>query len=436
MLAPIAIMSFNRAQFLGPVLLSIKAQQHDGIEGREIHLFQDGAVNRYSHLRYAHDADIAASIALFQREFPNGVVHASNANIGICENFRRAEEYLFCQRGFPCAWFFEDDLVLSPSYFAMMEHLQNFTENVGSVAYFAAYGNFYASSEELRERRRSLMTLDHHWGFGLMASHWKQMQPLLTPFYNLVVGEDYSRRNHQAIFSLYEKSDKAPRASSQDAAKAFACDQLGLWRCNTVVPFAKYIGTTGQHMTPELFAELGFRDSPVEAAPLLDLQLPGSSGIRELVLEQRKLFSTVREVEYDAVVQSLPPRSLNPSRLCSRADIQIAYYLLLRRSVESEDIFERHVDRRHVFSFVLALSRSNEFLALTDRDTKEFTFLDATSRSKCSKSDIRNIYSLLCNREPEAAAIENHDGRTYVDLLTQGVFRSAEFQNLCAQYAG
>ena len=50
MRAPIIIMSFNRPQFLGPDLGSLKGQRPDTLEGREIHLFQDGAVNRYSRL--------------------------------------------------------------------------------------------------------------------------------------------------------------------------------------------------------------------------------------------------------------------------------------------------------------------------------------------------------------------------------------------------
>ena len=84
-------MSFNRAQFLSPVLASLKAQSPPGVAGREMHLFQDGAVNRYSRLRYATDDEINECVALFEQEIPDGVVHASRDNIGICENFRRAE---------------------------------------------------------------------------------------------------------------------------------------------------------------------------------------------------------------------------------------------------------------------------------------------------------------------------------------------------------
>jgi hypothetical protein len=430
MRAPILVMSFNRAQFLAPVLASLKAQSSDGTCGREIHLFQDGAVNRYSRLRYAKDEDIAASIALFRREFPEGVVHDSHDNIGICENFRRAEEYAFVDREFPCAWFFEDDLVLSPAYFSMMEQLQNFAENVGSVAYFAAYGNHYAQADEVKEHRREVVTLDHHWGFGLLAHHWRAMQEELRGFYDIVVGSDYSRRDHRKIFSLYERGRGCPRASSQDAAKAFACSELGIWRCNTTIPFGQYIGATGQHMTPDYFKELGFGNAAVSDTPVRNLEFPGPSGIRERVMEQRALFAQVRQRELSSIFKSLPGATFNPMRHCTRADVTAAYFLLLRRAVESESIFDWHVNKSVVHRFVTSILESKEFEELIERSASQFTFRDSTSRQASSAQDIFYIYALLCHREPDDIALVKHQGRTAIDLLVQGVLRSSEWSRL------
>src|SRR5271165_512772 len=121
-------MSFNRPEFLEPVLASIVKQRFVNLDEHEMHLFQDGAVNRYSCVRYARDEDVECCVGLFKLYFPNGTVHRSPENIGVCENFLRAETYAFEQRGFECAWFFEDDLVLSPAYFRMMYTLQAFAE--------------------------------------------------------------------------------------------------------------------------------------------------------------------------------------------------------------------------------------------------------------------------------------------------------------------
>ncbi len=427
-------MSFNRAEFLAPVLASLKAQTPHGTEGREIHLFQDGAINRYSRLRYAKDEDIAASIALFQKEFPQGVVHVSDDNIGICENFRRAEEYAFVDRQFSCAWFFEDDLVLSPAYFSMMAQLQNFAENVGSVAYFAAYGNYYAPADEVREHRRELMNLDHHWGFGLLAHHWRTMQKELAGFYDVVVGSDYSRRDHKKIFSLYEKSVGSPRASSQDAAKAFACSRLGLWRCNTTIPFAQYIGTTGQHMTPKHYEELGFGKASVSDAAVHDLEFPGPSGIRERVIEQRSLFAQVREQELAAIIRNLPGTMFNPMRNCTREDVTAGYFLLLRRTVENESIFEANVGRQAVHLFVAAILHSAEFQDLVEQGQPHFKFVNARARRFCTAEDVIWIYSLLCHREPEVEIVRKYEKKMAIDLLVQGVLCSPEWHFLNLQF--
>ncbi len=93
MTAPLAIMSFDRPAFLEQVLESLKAQRGGAMDGREVHLFQDGAVNRYSGITYADAADIDKCVAIFHAAFPGGKVHRSEDNIGVCENFLRAEEY-------------------------------------------------------------------------------------------------------------------------------------------------------------------------------------------------------------------------------------------------------------------------------------------------------------------------------------------------------
>jgi hypothetical protein len=428
-------MSFNRPQFLGPVLKSLKAQRGVEISAREVHLFQDGAVNRYSRLRYALDSEIERSVALFRSEFPNGIVHQSTENIGICENFRRAEEYVYVERQFDCAWFFEDDLVISPVYFQMMERLQQFAEAMGGVAYFSAYGHHYASPEERDERRRELVTLDHHWGFGLLRRHWESMQPHLQDYYKAVLGQDYSRRDHRRIFSLYESERFSPRASSQDAAKAYACNKIAVWRCNTFVTFAKYIGTSGQHMTPTEFEGLGFGRTTVADEPILDISFPSSSKVREMVLDQRTLFGFIRESEFGSIIKGLPPRQFNPSRLCTREEVRGIYYLLLRRDVEEERIYAEHVSKTPVMNLVEAIRNSTEFQGLTIGESPEFTFYDCASRQLCSRDDIFLMYALLTHREPEDELISEHVGQTYIDSLLQGVLRSREFTNLVGQFS-
>lgn len=433
-LAPIALMSFNRPQYLQAVIASLKAQRPHGIHGREVHLFQDGAVNRYSRMRYAKDADIQASIELFLREIPDGTVHASEVNIGIAENFLRAERYIFEERELECAWFFEDDLVLSPAYFQMMTRLQTYARAVGNIAYFAAYGDHYLSPEQLQESKKSLRGLDHHWGFGVLRRPWLQMQPLLADFYGIVVGNDYSRRDHRAVYALYGAMDISPRGSSQDAAKAIACTRLGVWRCNTCLPFAKYIGQTGQHMTPELFAQLGFDSVTASEEEVTDIYFPPTPEIRELIREQKRLFRSIRETEFEGLVGSLPARELNPMRPNTREDVDALYFLLLRRNVESEAIYQAYVGACSVLVLVKAILEAAEFRALLDPTAEKFTFRNAVSRRACTRDDIERIFRLLVSRDPEPEILQRHEGCTAVDLLLQGVCRSKEFKKICDDF--
>ena len=419
---PIIVMSFNRPQFLEKVLASLKAQIPGSLDGREIHLFQDGAVNRYSRLRYARDVDIAASIEVFKSFFPEGIVHAVEDNIGICENFQRAERFIFEDRDFECAYFLEDDLVLSPAYLNMMDALQEWAEGMPNVAYFAAYGNYYADRKEIQDQRRELMTLDHHWGFGLLRRHWRAMQPLLAPFYDVVVGTDYSRRHHQEVFALYEAQDAAPRASSQDAAKAFACARLGVWRCNTVMPFAKYIGDVGQHMTSEVFEALGF-SRVIVANEMIRLRYPVEAEVAAAIAEQQRLFEEVHRSELADLIINLPGRKYDPIRTCDRNDVIFGYRLFLNRDPESEAVIAARTDTQTVYKFVRGLVESREF-----REGDSFP-----QTRVCTRDDVIYVYRLCLHRDPEPTVVAEHVGNTDARSLALATLGGVEATTLLSK---
>jgi hypothetical protein len=424
MRSPIVIMSFNRPQFLAPVLESLQAQRGGTLDEREIHLFQDGAVNRYSHIRYATDEDIAASVDLFRHQFPQGVVHDYADNIGICENFRRAERYLFEEREFEVAYFLEDDLVLSPVYIQMLDRLGAWATTVPNVAYFAAYGDYYSNAADINTRRRELMTLDHHWGFGLVRRHWRKMQALLEPFYNIVCDSDYSRRDHRAIYGLYASLEASPRASSQDAAKAFACDRLGLWRANTVVPFAKYIGTVGQHMTPEAYNAIGYDRTVVSNEAVDNPRFPEKKQIEQHLAEQRSIFMEIREKEYDGLIAALPARKYNPLRFCERSDIVNGYQLFLSREPASEQLVQGLVGHKSVYEFVSDLVATDDF--------KRVNGSTAPPRI-CSRDDVFYAYRLCLHRDPDNEQVfERHVGKHDAHSLTKDIWNGPERQKVWA----
>ncbi len=259
---PIIIMSFNRPQYLVRVLSSIKTQTPE-IDQRRIHLFQDGAVNAYSRVEYAKQEDISTCIAVFRKMFPRGEVHHSRDNIGICENFLRAERFAFVTLDAPIAYFFEDDLVLSPKYVATLEILRRDFKEEPRIGYFNAVGSFNSSLAVQEENKNNIMKMDHLWGFALTQLHWNNMQPLLSAYYGLVCGQDYRRRPNDKIQSLFRKWKIRKPATSQDSAKDIVTLLLGAWRASSFICLAQYIGELGTHSTPDKFANRGFSKTQI-----------------------------------------------------------------------------------------------------------------------------------------------------------------------------
>lgn len=425
-LAPIAIMSFKRPEKLKEVVNSLTAQEGCNLEKRQVHLFQDNAVNRYSRMRYADDAQISACVEVFKHYFPHGIVHLADANIGVCENFERAENYFFDEQRVDCAYFFEDDLVLSPVYVLMLDLIQVKAQQSGNIAYFACYGDYYSPPSIHEDRARQVAPLDHHWGFGLFAKHRAAIRREIQPYLDIVMGNDYSRRDHHAIYDMYAALGSCPRGSSQDAAKAHACARLRLWRSNTTMPFGRYTGDVGAHMDKELFDRIGFGRVTVQHSPITNLEWPSKPEIRGHIEDQRSLFRRVAASEIGQLRRGLG-RYLNPMRVCTRDDINHAYRLFLNRDPENEEIFERHAGKTSVFVYVRSILQSQEYQDITEN------WLNGVNHANLSRpssyEDVGAGYQLLMHRLPESDVIfERNVGKISTREFCQTLMDSDELK--------
>jgi hypothetical protein len=299
---PVIVLSFNRPHYLRPVLESLRHQE-PRIDPHRIHLFQDGAVNLYSGVRYAEDDAIEACIRLFREIFPGGHVHASAPNIGICENFLRAERFAFTTLTAPVAYFFEDDLVLSPHYVAALDTLRRALCG-RRVGYFNACGSFASELAEQTARQHELIEMGHLWGFGLKRSHWRAVQATLEPYYRLVTGRDYRDRPHDAIRAFFRTLGISQGATSQDAAKAIASQALGSWQASTFACFAQYIGKQGTHFTEAAFERFGLHKTIVFPGPLRRVRV-SRARVKSGLKHRRKVYGRIfraqrREIEKNA----------------------------------------------------------------------------------------------------------------------------------------
>lgn len=316
---PIIVMSFARPDYLKPVLQSLALND---LTGRSVHLFQDGAVNEYSGERRAPDEPIQKSVQLFKEIIPDGTVHESKKNLGICENFLRAERFAFETLDADTAYFFEDDLVLSPHYLETMDNLHHKLADRPEIAYFAAYGNHLLTLEQQMARKTELERLAHHWAFGLRKSHWLEMTEFLKPYYEIVCGRDYNHkyRNNVAIREWHKSIGAAHPATSQDGNKALATALLGRWRAGTVACWAKYIGEKGEHWTPELYAKQNFSSTTMISDPMTEITIPSQGRIEELVRAEKSEYVALATSSPTPVPAIKPPALKKPQMLLTETE--------------------------------------------------------------------------------------------------------------------
>jgi len=285
-LAPIAVMSFNRPDYLRQTLAALVAQRQD-LRRRLVVLFQDGAVNPLSRRRRAKDADIAAAVAVFTELVPWGEVRLSPHNLGVALNFRRAEAELFADPLNEIVYFFEDDMVVHPAYLDLLDRVAEATENLSRpVGYFAAYGALREPIEVQERERRYLRRLAHHWAFGLRRSHWQRMQPLMARYYALTDLTDYARHSGLAIAAELRRHGVVPVHTTQDDVKKAISYALGAVSLNTMPAAARYIGARGIHMTPETFARQGWNALQVRAEVEADYIRPAPDELDRLHKEE------------------------------------------------------------------------------------------------------------------------------------------------------
>jgi hypothetical protein len=261
----IALLSFNRPDYLVQVLTSLAPQLR---KGDEVFLFQDGGENRFSLRAHAREEDIDACVAAFGEIFagdapPCRAVFRSPENLGVAGNYRRAEAHVFDALKRDAALFLEDDLILGPHYLSTTARLLDLARDEPRIGYVAAYGDFWASLETQRFRRGVLVPMHENWGAALTRASWLAQRPLREAYWELVKDDDYTMRDDEAIRALYRARGLDCCYTSQDASRWVACCVAGLVRLTTAVCQARYIGATGVHSTPQDYERDRFADAQI-----------------------------------------------------------------------------------------------------------------------------------------------------------------------------
>jgi hypothetical protein len=372
---PIAIMSFNRPDYLREVLASLASQRGVDLDPTRIFLFQDNWKNKYSDRTCCTVEQVEDSVRAFKEVFPQGSVHLSPDNIGVCENFLRAEKFIFEEMRADLAYFLEDDLVIAPDYLRTMKTIGDWAADK-PVGYFACYGSLTASENEQRSRARTIRRLGHHWAFGLFRRHWLAMQPLMQPYYDMVVGIDYRNRPNQKILSLFQEAGILARVSSQDDVKKAITYFLGTAAVNTNFVLGRYIGASGIHMNPAAFEKSGYaRTVWLDDVPT-GFDFPDAGQIKSMVDDE--LLSRRRDLERASQSAEAPP---SPAAAPPAAPIAVQQTLPAklgppRMSSAERELFEKTLKAgRHRYaefgmggSTLMAAKQNFETLVCIDSD--------------------------------------------------------------------
>jgi predicted SAM-dependent methyltransferase len=256
---PIAVMSFDRPHYLEPVLRSLRAQTVP-ISPDEVILFQDGYRSK-SGRDLTDPRLIERCVELFKTIFPGGRTFLSTENLGVALNFARAENHCFEELGAEAAFFFEDDLVLSPHYLTALWALTDMALPEQRIGYVAAYGDHRAKLGAQRENQRKLVMMGHKWGFALMRRQWEAQRQIMEPYLEIVRRADYRSRDHAAIRHYFRELGYGSPGTSQDAMKDVASFVLGSTKVMTFACLGRYIGEVGQHFTKIAYDEAGFGET-------------------------------------------------------------------------------------------------------------------------------------------------------------------------------
>ena len=288
----IAVMSFDRPAYLERVLQSVVSQKAMREMVPQFFLFQDGAVSARSGKRVAEARNIDEAQACFARYLPDGHIMAAEHNLGVALNFDRAETRLFEEMGFETAIFLEDDLLLQPGYFRIMETLLGFAAGRDDIGMVSARG--YRNETPLAEQRRRAGEIrimdEHNWAFGMHRDAWRARARVLEPYLDLMRQVDYRARDKGdtkvRVHALQKSLGRHGRGylSSQDSMKNMAFELIGRHRITTFTNNARYIGRVGLHSNEEKFAARGHQRTVLYDAVPEAFVLPEPDALRRMRL--------------------------------------------------------------------------------------------------------------------------------------------------------
>jgi len=230
------MMCFDRPHYLESVLKSFE----EADEAHEIDwfMFQDGAVNEFSEVRYAEDGDLEDVASLIR-----------NTSLPVKEFFRQEynvspaqQRYLMYQvlQDYDLVYVFDDDMVIGQHYFSLLRKMALQYPNY--VGLLFATGRIPVNKESLRKLRT--VRIARLWGHYMTRKNWLKFEDDHRIYYNHMKTRDYfiyMKRGGRRKDPLPERIP----TGMDDCIVNHLCRRNGVEKLVPHISRAKYIGKYG-----------------------------------------------------------------------------------------------------------------------------------------------------------------------------------------------
>lgn len=246
----IGIASWNRPYYLKKVL---SALVKNDLSDTEFHLFQDGAICRFTGERLTDDNLVKENIDIFKKSsLPRRQIHWRQENVSVAIN--QFEAMRFLSRAYDYFIFTDDDVIVSPNYIALARKLFKQFEKDKKIACISPNFRLFCDNEQVDKSIDKLAIFGgHFWLEAFWSEKWKKIEKYYLMYYNIVKNFEY-RHPHlyeDKVRLLYKKSGYPSETTSADKAKEWAIKMAGMIRLRLVVNRATGIGKYGFHSHPK-----------------------------------------------------------------------------------------------------------------------------------------------------------------------------------------
>ena len=244
----VGIISWNRPQYFKQLIKTLEVNDCSEVD---FHLFQDGAVCKFTDKKLAETSKITESIRVFNdSKLPNKHYHIRDKNVANAIIQFEAMRTLY--KHYPQFIFLENDVIVSPNFIVIMRKLLKQFEHDKRVACISPGLRLLCKEDKVKENLDKLIfTRGHFWTEGCWAEKWKIIEKEYMAYYNIVKDKPYRKRDEEAIKNLFGNSGIKMITTSQDNGKDWAIIKTGMKRARLVVNRVTGIGDWGIHSNPK-----------------------------------------------------------------------------------------------------------------------------------------------------------------------------------------